>query len=158
PLLTTQPVQIADAITTVGQHHRDVAQHPPRIVRRAALPCPRKRLGQPIAQTDPIRQPRQQRHPRMRHQTLAVRRDFYRSDPELWLHQLGVLPDRESRPRKSRFSRPGRTFPATRDQTLTGESGLGPALGPALSAGLASSHRPPPWASYVTCAASGLAA
>ncbi len=56
-----------------------------------------------VGQPDAIGQLDQQRDPRVRDQTLAVRRHFYRSETSLWLHQLGVLLGRDCRPSATRI-------------------------------------------------------
>jgi hypothetical protein len=80
--------------------------------------------GQPVGHPDAAGQLRQQR--RLRGCELKPGC----SSPRLPLHtellapQLGVLLERDSRPRKCRFSRRGRTFPVSHRYTLTGESAL----------------------------------
>jgi hypothetical protein len=123
PLLTPVPIHVRDTSAAVSEHHRHVAQHPPGIVRGAPLPRPGQRSGQRAGQPNPVSQLDQQRRARVRHQPLAVRRDFYRSETSLWLHQLGVLLGRVSRLQQSRFSRPGRTFPLPDVNPLTAVRG-----------------------------------
>ena len=78
--LPSQRRQIRHTPPTIGQHHRQVAKHPPRIMHRAALPRRVERLTQPRGQADPIRDQRQQRTPRPRRQPDAVRPHIYRFD------------------------------------------------------------------------------
>lgn len=48
---------------TVGEHRRQVAEHPAGIMRRRALPRALQRVARPGRETDPIRRQRQQRRP-----------------------------------------------------------------------------------------------
>jgi len=123
PLLPTVGIQIGHAVAAVGEHHRHINENPARIMRRAPLPRQRQRLRQPARQTNAVGQRNRQCSPGVGHHTLAVRRDFYRSQPSLWLHQPGVLLDRRSRPRKSRFTRSGRTFPHAAATPLPADRG-----------------------------------
>jgi hypothetical protein len=114
PLLTPVRIYVRDAVAAIGEHHRHVPEHPPRIVHAATLPRPRQRIRQRGRQPGPIGQLDQQRHPSMRHQPLSVRGDFYRFQPSRRLHHPGVLLGRDCRRQEPAFSRPGRTFPSAR--------------------------------------------
>jgi hypothetical protein len=58
--------QVRHAASAVGQHHRQIAEHAPRIVRRAPLSRPGQRPPQRIGQPEPLRGQRQQRRARPR--------------------------------------------------------------------------------------------
>ena len=111
-LLTPIGIHVAHAITTVGEHHRQIPDHPSRTVRRTPLPRrrqrPRQRAGQPYA----IGQLDQQRHPSARDQPLSVRRHFYRFQASRSVHQLGVLLGRASRLSNPDSHGPGGRHPA----------------------------------------------
>jgi hypothetical protein len=80
--LSTRPGSCAERRSLVGATASDRAPRQPR----------------PLGQLD------QQRRARTRHQALAVRRDFYRSQTSRRVHQLGVLLGQASRRQQSRFS------------------------------------------------------
>ena len=75
PRLVGQHRDVGDRLTTVSDHHRQVAQHPARRVPATTLADPakdRELLIDPGGQPDPIRQPAQQRGARVRHDPRAV--------------------------------------------------------------------------------------
>jgi hypothetical protein len=93
-LLATAGIHVRDAVAAVSEHHRDGPQYPARIVRRPALPRDPHRPQQRSGQPRPVGHLDQQHRPRVRHQPLAVRRDFYPFKPSRRPHQLGALPGR----------------------------------------------------------------
>jgi hypothetical protein len=95
---------VGHAVAAVGQHHRHVPEHSPRIVRRATLPRLSQRLRQPPAQPDPGGQLRQQRRAACDTNPSPSAETFDRSKTSRPVHQLGVLPGRRSRLQHSRFS------------------------------------------------------
>ena len=60
-LLTGQRRQIRHAPAAVREHHRQIAEHPPRLMPTLPLARARERVAQPPGQADPIRDQRQQR-------------------------------------------------------------------------------------------------
>jgi hypothetical protein len=95
--LGAQRDQIRDAASAVGQRHRQIAEHPPGIVRRAALARLGQRPSQRVGQPQPVRRQRQQRRPGTRRQARAVRPDFYLPDAGTSHHLQGAPPERERR-------------------------------------------------------------
>ena len=89
--------QVRHAPAAVGQHHRQIAEHPPRLVPRTPLPRAPERVAQPTSQTDTISDQHQQRGPRPRGQTSAVRPDIYRLDTPTSHHLQGEPPERSDR-------------------------------------------------------------
>jgi len=74
--LVAEHRDVGDRLTTVSDHHRQIAQHPPRPMPAAALADPaqhRELLIDPPGQPDPFRQPAQQRGARARHDPRAIR-------------------------------------------------------------------------------------
>ncbi len=71
--LVAQRAHVRQAVAAVGEHHRQVTQHHPGVVRRAPLPRRRHRRRQRPRQPNSIRRPRQQRAARMPHLTGSVR-------------------------------------------------------------------------------------
>ncbi len=64
------------AVATVGEREREIAQHPPGIVPRAALAHTRERALKARRQPDPIGESRHERGARARGQTVRVRNDL----------------------------------------------------------------------------------
>ena len=95
--LAGQRRQIGDAPPAVGQHHRQVAEHPPGVMARAPLARARKRPRKHVAETQPLRHERQQRGPRARAQTGAVRPHIYRPNTATSHHLQGEPPERGDR-------------------------------------------------------------
>jgi hypothetical protein len=89
--LVAQHRQVAQAVPTIGQHHRQVPQHPARVMAvppgLAAAGPPRKRGGQ----LEPVGQFDQQRRPGMADHTLAVAGDFEAGTRVGSLHPQGAL-------------------------------------------------------------------
>jgi len=101
--LIAQHAEIRDAITAVGEHHRQVGQHPAPIMSAGALACARQRRGELARDPQPMRQPGNQRGPRTRHQPIAVRSDFYRYNAAIGLHHLGDPPEQSLRASTTRI-------------------------------------------------------
>ncbi len=89
--------QVRHAPTTVGEHHRQIAEHTPRLMARATLPRVRKRVAQPAGQANTISDQRQPRRPAARGQTRAVRPDIYRLCTPTSHHLHGEPPERGDR-------------------------------------------------------------
>jgi hypothetical protein len=97
--LITQHRQIAQAVATVGQHHRQVPEHG-RVRMPAALRvAPAKRPGQP----DPVGQLPQQRRPGMADHPGAVGGDFDPGRRVGSLHPQGALLEPMMQPSDSRI-------------------------------------------------------
>jgi hypothetical protein len=96
-LLIAQRCEVRDALATIGEHHRQIANHPPRIVPRAAFLHPRQPQRQRPRQPHLVGQLRQQRRPRMRDQSLSVRPDLYREIAAIALHPQGEPPELENK-------------------------------------------------------------
>jgi hypothetical protein len=98
PTLVTQHRQVAQAVPTVGQDHRQVPQHPTGVVavprRLAAAGPPPKRGGQP----EPVGQLGQQRRADVPDHALAVAGDFEAGTRVGSLHPQGALLERWMRP------------------------------------------------------------
>jgi len=91
--LVAQRAQVGQAVAAVREHHRKVAHHPAGVVSRTALAHPgetaRKRAREPAA----VGQLREQSAPRVRHQTVSVRADFYGETASIALHPQGDPPE-----------------------------------------------------------------
>jgi hypothetical protein len=89
--LVAQHRQVGKAVPTVGQHHRQVSQHPARVVampwRLATAGPPRQRGRQP----EPVGQLGKQRRPGMADHTVAVAGDFEAGTRVGSLHPQGAL-------------------------------------------------------------------
>jgi hypothetical protein len=83
--LVTQHVDVADRLTTVGDHHRQIDRDPAPIMARPPTP-PGQRTRQRLGQAGPIRQHSQQRRTHMRHHPRAIRGDPQTSRPRRRLH------------------------------------------------------------------------
>ena len=95
--LARQGREVRHAPTAVREHHRQVADNPAGIVRRAPLARALKRVAQTAGETDPIGDQRQQRAARPRRQARAVRPDIYRFDTPTSHHLQGEPPERGDR-------------------------------------------------------------
>jgi hypothetical protein len=51
--LVAQHADVGDRLTTVGEHHRDIDEHPATVMDRGEQPTG-ERDGQPVGQADPI--------------------------------------------------------------------------------------------------------
>src|SRR5208282_6467876 len=100
-LLTDRP-EIRHALPAIGEHHRQITEHPARVMATAAL----LEAGQPKRQRP--REPqlvghrREQRAPRVRDQTVSVRGDFYGYRASITHHLQGEPPSSNLRPSSSR--------------------------------------------------------
>src|SRR6266545_3438811 len=110
-LLVAQRAQIREAVAAVGEHHDQVAQHDPRIMRRRALPRRRHRRRQRPRQPQPVRRTDQQRAARVTDLTSAVRRDNQLVHQPITLHHLGDPPEPRIRASQPASSLLRRTFP-----------------------------------------------
>ena len=109
--LASQRGQVRDAPTTVGEHHRQVAEHPPRLMPATPLAGARERIAQPTGQPDALGDQRQQRGARTRAQTAGVRPDIYGLDTPTSHHLQGEPPERGDCRREHRNPpRPGGRF------------------------------------------------
>lgn len=72
--LVSQHHQVRDRLATVCQHHRDIDQHPARIMPRTAPPQPTQRLTEGARHTGQIGQIREQPRPGMRGDTPPISR------------------------------------------------------------------------------------
>jgi hypothetical protein len=81
-LLITDRAQVRQAVAAVGEHHREIADHPTRIMSLAAL-----------ASARPCQQPRPATQRCMTDQALSVRRDIYREIAPIALHLQGEPPE-----------------------------------------------------------------
>ena len=75
-LLIADRGQIAQRVTTIGQHDRKIPDHPPRRMRGLAHEQIAELAIKRAREPETIRQPGDQRRPRVRDQTLSVRPDL----------------------------------------------------------------------------------
>ena len=114
--------EIRDAASTIGCHHRQITEHPPRIMSRATLTGPSQHAAQPVAQPEALRRERQQRAPRARGQASAVRDHIYRSERRT-SGRVGDEPPCLARARWSARPRPpNRTCPFPSIRLSTGHA------------------------------------
>jgi hypothetical protein len=97
--LVAQHRQVAQAIATIGQHHRQIAQHGRVRVTTGARLVPAQRHGQP----EPVGQLPQQRRASMADHTGAVGGDYEAGRRVGSLHPQGALPEPGLRPSDSRI-------------------------------------------------------
>jgi hypothetical protein len=111
--------EIRHTATAVGCHHRQITEHPARIMRRTTLAGARKSTSQTIRQTEPLRHQHQQARPRTRRQLRPVRCHIYRSKRRISHHLQGEPPERvDCCLRKRNPARPGGRFrPPTPSQS-----------------------------------------
>jgi hypothetical protein len=92
-VLVTQRADVGEAVSAVGEHHREIADHAAGIVpgpaRLQALQAHRQRLREPTL----IGDLRKQRAARVRYEPFSVRRDFYRDVAAIALHPQGDPPE-----------------------------------------------------------------
>ena len=129
--------QIRHAAPAVGQHHRQITEHLPRIVRRAALARIAKRPSKRVGQPEPLGRQRQQRGTRARREPRAVHLDFYLLGLGTSHHLQGAPPEpgREAS-RQRQLSLLRRTFQLATGANAartTGESRLDALTAPALA-------------------------
>jgi len=92
-LLIGQRGDVAEAVSAISQGHREVPEHPARIM-AAAAPAQRPQLlrerpGQPSL----VRRAQQQRGTRVRNQSVSVRPNFYRETASIAHHLQGDPPE-----------------------------------------------------------------
>jgi len=127
-LLVAQPAEASQALPAVGHRHRQVAQHPPRVVAAPALLHRRQVCRQRLREPQLVGDLREQRGACVRDQTGSVRRDLYRDIAAIALHLHGDPPTA----RESGFDTPilqaQPDIPAPRPAqgaAVNAESGLG---------------------------------
>jgi hypothetical protein len=113
-LLISDRAQIAKAVAAVGEHHRQVAHHPTRIVTAGALAHPGQAVRQRPREPCLVGHLRQQRAARVRDQPVSVRRDFYGETAAITLHPQGDPPEPGLRPSNSRILPAQPDIPAPR--------------------------------------------
>ena len=102
---------IGDRLTTVGEHHRHVSQHPTTVVPRDEA-APRHRPGQLASQSAPVSQEPGRDAARMRHHLGAITRHTKPADHEVRF-TYGVPSTREPQTiSKSKFPLSDRHFRA----------------------------------------------
>ena len=74
--LGAQRAQVGQTVTAVGEHDREVAQRPARVVARAALTHVPDRLRDRPGQTDPVGEPDEQCGACPRGQAVGIRHDL----------------------------------------------------------------------------------
>jgi hypothetical protein len=85
-LLVTHRAEVADALTAVGEHRRQITDHPARIVTPAALLQASQPQRQSAREPELVGHLREQRRVRVRDQTVSVRCDLYREIAAIALH------------------------------------------------------------------------
>jgi hypothetical protein len=76
-LLLTDRAEVRDTFAAVGEHHREIADHPARVMTATPLLDRRQPQRQRLREPDLVRHLRDQRGARVRDQPRSVRRDFY---------------------------------------------------------------------------------
>jgi hypothetical protein len=126
--LLTSHAQVRDALAAVGEHHRELPDHHPRVMTTTALLEPRQTQRQRAREPDLPRDPTNQRRTRVRHQPRSVRRHLYGYRASITHHPQGET----SKPRIKELAIP--RIPAQPDDSappnpegasLTARSGLG---------------------------------
>ena len=87
-LLPDRP-EIRDALAAVGQHHREIGDHPAGIMTTTPPFDPRQPARHSAREPELVRDLPEQRGPRVRHQPRSVRRDFYRYRASVTHHPQG---------------------------------------------------------------------
>ena len=95
--LASQRGQIREAPPAVGAHHRQIAEHPARVMPTTPLARSRKRSRKRFGQAEPPSHQRQQRRPRPRRQARAVRPHIYGPETATSHHLQGEPPERGER-------------------------------------------------------------
>jgi hypothetical protein len=96
-ILLTDRTQIRDALAAVDQHHRQVPDHPARVMTTTPLLDPRKPPRQRAREPHHLSDVRDQRRAGVRHQTPSVRRHFYGYRASIAHHLQGEPPSQGSR-------------------------------------------------------------
>jgi hypothetical protein len=86
-VLVAKRGQMRQRVAAIGDHHREIRQHPTgHVHRRERLVGVEQCIGPPVGKTGVHGQFTQQRHPGTRHQPLAVSRDYRSSGTPVTLH------------------------------------------------------------------------
>jgi hypothetical protein len=131
-LLVAHGTEIGNALTAVGEHHRQIADHAARIMATTPLLDRDKAQRQRPRGPQPVGDARQQRGARVRHEPHSVHRDFYGYRASITHHPQGEPPSSGSRT----FSKPKNPGPTGRfraparrgrghQRIATARSGLG---------------------------------
>ena len=96
-VLVADRPEIGHALPAVGEHHREIADHPARIMPPTPLLEPRQPQRQCSCEPELVRDLRQQRRARVRHQTSSVRHHFYGYRASITHHLQGEPPSQGSR-------------------------------------------------------------
>ena len=91
-MLLADRSEVSDALAAVGEHHRQITDHPARIMTTTPLLEHRQSARQRTLEPDRVRDLGKQRAAGMRHQPRSVRRDFYRYPPSVTHHPQGETP------------------------------------------------------------------
>src|ERR1019366_1122498 len=100
-LLIAHRSKVRKTVAAVGEHHRQIPDHPTRIMPATPLPHPHKRVRELARESHPISNLREQRGTRVRYQTLSVRRDIYGERALSTRHPQGEPPSSGSGPSAS---------------------------------------------------------
>ena len=88
-VLLPDRAEIRDALAAVGQHHREIDDHPAGIMTTTPLLDPRQPARHSAREPELARDLPEQRGPRVRHQPRSVRGDFYRYGASVTHHPQG---------------------------------------------------------------------
>ena len=113
-LLLADRAEIGHALAAVGEHHRQIADHPARVMAATALLQARQPQRQRPRQPELVGDLRQQRAARVRHQTRSVRRDIYGYRASITHHLQGEPPSSGFRTSTTQESLLSRTTPRPR--------------------------------------------
>ena len=91
-LLVAHRTEIRDALAAVSEHHRQIPNHPTRIMTTTALLEPPEPHRQRPREPQLVGHLNEQRGARPRHQSLSVRRDLYRENAFSTHHLQGEPP------------------------------------------------------------------
>ena len=100
-LLVAHRAEIRHALAAVGEHHRQITDHPARVMTATPLLQPRQPQRQRAREPELVSDLRQQRAARVRHQTRSVRRDIYGYRASIAHHLQGEPPSSGSGPSAS---------------------------------------------------------
>jgi hypothetical protein len=120
-VLIADRAQVRDTLTTVGEHHREIAEHPARIMATTPLLARCQPRRQRTCQPDLVRDLPEQRSPRVRHQTCSVRRHFY----GYWASVTHHLQGETSKARDRGLQQPKNPCCAGRSRALGHPGGAG---------------------------------
>jgi hypothetical protein len=107
-LLVADRAQIGHALPAIGEHHRQIPDHPARIVATTTPLQARQARAERSREPDPVSDLREQRATHVRHQTRSVRRDLYRNRASIMHHPQGEPPNsgfQDSTPKESPLHR-----------------------------------------------------